>query len=193
MVEAGKGRANIIRQRRTINNPHHLLTLRRAMKGNLKFLQVDAGIFAQQMTLVAATLYAKITASECEAWPVLSKHSNMPEQTPNINSVIRHHEEIYHWALGILVMPIDQDTQLQAMSHLIAIAGACRSLNNFSTLFSIIVALTDEQAQQASQSIDASARSKLMQLHALMGPAKGFIEYRRAVRLATLPCIPCLG
>ena len=163
------------------------------MPNTFQFLQVDTYVCAQQMTLIAANLYGQITADECEAWQSLSKQSTMPEQTPHINAVIRHHNETHSWALRTIVKPTYQETQLQAVYHLIAIADACRALNNFATLTSIISALTDEQAQQAGQSIDASARSKLMQLQALTSSAKGFLEFRQAVRLAALPCVPSLG
>ena len=163
------------------------------MPNSLQFVQIDASLFAQQLTFVAANLYGKVAASECVAWQAFSKHSTMPEQASNINAMIRQHDKTYRWALQTLIIPTEKKIQLQILHHLIAIADACRALNNFATLFSIISASTDKRAEQAVQSIDASARSKLIQLQALTSSAKGFIEFRKAIRFAALPCVPFFG
>lgn len=163
------------------------------MSRTLEFLHFDADAFAQQLTIVAANIYGQITAVECEAWQSLSKRSSTPEQTPHINAMIRHHNEVWLWALDMITTPTDRKEQVQVMNHLVAIADECRTLNNFATLTSIISAMSDETAERVSRSIYAPAQSKLMKLQALVTPARGFIEYRQAVRLAALPCVPCLG
>ena len=159
----------------------------------LEILHIDAPVLAQQMTFTTADLYDRITASECEAWQAHSKDVAMPEQTPHINDVIKHHNEIHLWALRTIVKLQDQEKQAQAICQFIAIADACRALNNFDTLASIISAMTNDQIQRAIDRINAIARARLAQLERLVSPIKGFIEFRRAIRLAKLPCIPFLG
>ena len=157
------------------------------------FLDVDAAVFAQQLTLATADLYSKITASECEAWQWLSKDNSMPAQTSEINAVIRHHNETHKWALRIMITPSDRKKQLEATHHLIDIANACFALNNFMSLAAIIYASTTDEAREATTNIDATAQTRLRQLQNLVTPTKGFIAFRRAIRHAELPCIPFLG
>jgi len=163
-----------------------------------EILQFDADTFAQQLTLIAATLYNRITTTECLTWPSLSKHSSTPTQTPHINAVIRHHKALRQWTLAAITTPTDRATQVQVITHFIAIAVACRALNDFASLFSVVSAIADDNddervTREVIQSLHAATKKRYEELKRLVGPERGFVELRRAMRGAGVPGVPCLG
>ncbi len=173
------------------------------MTDPLQFLQVDAGDFAQQITLVAASLYGKITASECKIWASLQKGSGTSTsvETPNINAVIQHHQDAQNWtarAIAASQLSPRSEVLTTTICHLISIADACCAINNFATLVAMVSAMTADdthEARRIQESIEGLPimQSTLERLKSLTGPGRGFIAYRRAVRDASLPCVPCLG
>ncbi|KAL8793171.1 MAG: hypothetical protein Q9195_004201 [Heterodermia aff. obscurata] len=157
-------------------------------------LSIDAIIIAQQLTLIAADLYHGLTLAECEVWQSLSPHTPSPTQTPHINAVINHSNELRIWVLRTLKLSTDKKEQAaQVASHIIDIADSCLALNNFSTLFSIVSALTDEHSQRPLMGLKAKVRSRLTYLQELISSKRGFWHYRQAIRTASLPCVPFLG
>ena len=157
-------------------------------------LSIGASTIAQQLTLIAADLYHRVTLAECEVWQSLSPQSPTPKQTSHINAVLHHSNKLRTWILRALEFSTDQEKQTeQVASHIIAIADGCLALNNFSTLFSIISALNEELAQQPLMSMKVDTRLRLMHLQELVSPKRGFWHYRQAIRMAPLPCVPFLG
>ena len=161
------------------------------MSDLLEILTIDADIIAQQLTLTAADLYNKITLAECEAWQSLSPLDVFPEQTPHINAVIHHSNKLRTWILRMREFSKhqDRDTQAQIWARIVAIADSCLTLNNFSTVFSIISALGDDLTQR----IHDKTRSRLAHLRRLFSPTRGFWLLRQTLRAASPPCVPFIG
>ena len=157
------------------------------------YLRFDAVIFAEQLTIIAANLHSQIKVCELEAWRLHATQDILPEQAPHINDMIRHSNAVRSWTLHEIIAQTNQQKQIRVMEYLIATADACRALNNFATLLSIISAMSAEPAQQVSRCIHAESQAKLVNLQTLAGPAKGYYEYRQVVRMAKLPCLPCIG
>lgn len=157
-------------------------------------LSIDASTIAQQLTLIAADLYHAVTLAECEVWQSLSPQKPTPKQTPHINAVLHHANELRTWILRTLEFSTNQKRQTaQVASHVIAIADGCLALNNFSTLFSIISALNEESAHGPLMSIKARTRLRLTYLQELVSSKRGFWHYWQAIRMSPLPCVPFLG
>ena len=157
-------------------------------------LSIDATIIAQQLTLIAADLYHELTLAECELWQSLSPHNPTPNQTPHINAILHHSNELRAWILHTLNSSTNQQRQTaQVASHIIAIADACLALNNFSTLFSIVSALDGEPAQRSLRSIEAETRMRLTRMQEVVSAKRGFWYYRQVIRTVSLPCVPVLG
>lgn len=72
----------------------------------------------------------------------------------------------------------------------------CRSMNNFSTLTSIISALGTAPIHRLSRTwsqVNARTMTVLEQMRSLMGSTRNFGEYRETLHLANPPCIPFFG
>ena len=157
-------------------------------------LSIDANILAQQLTLIATDLYNNLTLVECEVWQSLSPRNQTPKQTPRINAILHHSNELRAWTLRTLESSTKQQREAaQVASHMIAIADGCLALNNFSTLFSIVSALNEESVQRPLMSLEIETRLRLAHLQELISFKKGFWHYRQAIRRAPLPCVPFLG
>jgi son of sevenless-like protein len=69
-------------------------------------------------------------------------------------------------------------------------------LNNFSTLTSIISALSTAPIHRLNrtwQSVNARNMAILESMRKLMGSTKNFAEYRETLHKANPPCVPFLG
>ena len=163
------------------------------MLDGTKFLDVDAVVLAEQLTILAADLYGRITSAECETWQSLSNRHGMLEQAPRIDATIRHHNGVKAWVSRIIKEPTDLESQLQVTKHLIAVGDSCCALNNFATLFSISSAMASKQISGLVQRLEPTVRSRWDFLQHLVSPTMGFIRYRQTVRQVQLPCLPCLG
>jgi len=72
----------------------------------------------------------------------------------------------------------------------------CRSLNNFSTLTSIISALATAPIHRLTrtwQQVNGKTKDILESMRKLMASTKNFAEYRDFLHKANPPCIPFLG
>lgn len=72
----------------------------------------------------------------------------------------------------------------------------CRTLNNFSTLTSIISALGTAPIHRLSRTwtaVNARTMTTLENMRKLMGSTKNFAEYRDTLHKANPPCIPFFG
>ena len=157
-------------------------------------LAIDSNTIAQQLTLIAADLHNELTLDECEAWQSLSPHNPTPKQTPHINAILHHSDDLRNWVLRRLELSKSKKRQTaRVASHIIAIADGCLALHNFSTLFPIVSALIEQPAQRLLMNLRAKTRSRLTHLQELVSSKKGFWHYRQAMRTAPLPCVPFLG
>ena len=159
-------------------------------------LTIDAKNIAQLLTLHASDLYNHITLTECELWQSLSSLDVLASrQTPAINAVIQHSNDLQHWVRRTLECSRDfrPGTEGRVLTHVVSIANYCLTFNNFSTLFSMVSALDDEHILSVLPSIGIGTERCLTHLRTLVSPTRGFVQYRRTVRAALLPCIPFLG
>ncbi|KAL2753844.1 hypothetical protein ACRALDRAFT_1064946 [Sodiomyces alcalophilus JCM 7366] len=163
----------------------------------LKFLDIDVTEFARQLTIIESRLYGKIKPTEClnKTWQKkIGEGENEP--APNVKLLILHSNQMTNWVAEMILSQMDVRKRVVVIKHFVSVADKCRSLNNFSTLTSIISALgtapiarlkrTWDQVPQKTQSVLESMRR-------LMASTKNFGEYREALHAANPPCIPFFG
>ncbi|ROT38848.1 ras GEF [Sodiomyces alkalinus F11] len=163
----------------------------------LKFLDIDVTEFARQLTIIESRLYSKIKPTEClnKTWQKKVAEGET-EPAPNVKLLILHSNQMTNWVAEMILSQMDVRKRVVVIKHFVAVADKCRSLNNFSTLTSIISALgtapiarlkrTWDQVPQRTQSVLESMRR-------LMASTKNFGEYREALHAANPPCIPFFG
>ncbi|KHO00862.1 Ras guanine nucleotide exchange factor [Metarhizium album ARSEF 1941] len=163
----------------------------------LKFLDVDVTEFARQLTIIESRLYGKIKAAEClnKTWQKKVAEGE-PDLAPNVKALILHSNQMTNWVAEMILAQMDVKKRVVVIKHFVAVADKCRSLNNFSTLTSIISALgtapiarlkrTWDQVPQRTQGV-------LENMRRIMASTKNFGEYREALHAANPPCIPFFG
>ncbi|OLN81553.1 Cell division control protein 25 [Colletotrichum chlorophyti] len=163
----------------------------------LKFLDIDVTEFARQLTIIESRLYGKIKPTEClnKTWQKKVGEGE-PEPAPNVKALILHSNQMTNWVAEMILAQMDVKKRVIVIKHFVAVADKCRSLNNFSTLTSIISALgtapiarlkrTWDQVPQRTQAVLETMRK-------LMASTKNFGEYREALHVANPPCIPFFG
>ena len=180
----------------------------------LKFLDVDPTEFARQLTIIESRLYGKLRPTEC-----LNKTWNRklapgePDAAPNVKALILHSNQLTNWVAQMILTQTDVKRRVIVIKHFVNVADVsisaawlqsvpltepqkCRTLNNFSTLTSIISALSTAPIHRLNrtwQAVNARNMAILESMRKLMGSHKNFADYRETLHKANPPCIPFLG
>ncbi|RDW88624.1 hypothetical protein BP6252_00656 [Coleophoma cylindrospora] len=176
------------------NTPQPIMP--RNMK-KLKFLDIDVTEFARQLTIVESKLYGKIKPTEClnKTWQK-KVGENDPDPAPNVKALILHSNQLTNWVAEMILTQLDVKKRVVVIKHFVHVADKCRSLNNYSTLTSIISALGTAPIHRLKRTWDqvpAKTTAVLESMRRLMGSTKNFGEYRESLHLANPPCIPFFG
>lgn len=163
----------------------------------LKFLDIDATEFARQLTIIESRLYGKIKPTEClnKTWQK-KLAANEPDPASNVKALILHSNQLTNWVAQMILTQQDVKRRVIVIKHFVNVADKCRSLNNFSTLTSIISALGTAPIHRLSRTwsaVNARSMSTLESMRKLMGSTKNFAEYRDTLHKANPPCIPFFG
>ncbi|KAL2164097.1 hypothetical protein VTH06DRAFT_3311 [Thermothelomyces fergusii] len=163
----------------------------------LKFLDIDVLEFARQLTIIESRLYSKIKSTEClnKTWQKKVAEGE-PEPAPNVKALILHSNQMTNWVAEMILSQTDIRKRVVVIRHFVSVADKCRSLNNFSTLTSIISALGTAPIARLKRTWDqvpARVNSTLEAMRKLMGSTKNFGEYRETLHAANPPCIPFFG
>ncbi|KAH8668369.1 putative cell division control protein Cdc25 [Xylariales sp. PMI_506] len=163
----------------------------------LKFLDIDVTEFARQLTIIESKLYGKIKPSEClnKTWQKKVGDGD-PEPAPNVKALILHSNQMTNWVAEMILAQMDVKKRVVVIKHFVSVADKCRTLNNFSTLTSIISALGTAPIARLKRTWDqvpARTQTVLEGMRRLMASTKNFGEYREALHAANPPCIPFFG
>ncbi|KAJ5894597.1 hypothetical protein N7495_006288 [Penicillium taxi] len=163
----------------------------------LKFLDIDATEFARQLTIVESRLYSKIRPTEClnKTWQK-KVGPEEPEPAANVKALILHSNQLTNWVAEMILTQSDVKKRVGVIKHFVNVADKCRSLNNYSTLTSIISALGTAPIHRLGRTwsqVSGRTHAILEQMRRLMASTKNFGEYRETLHLANPPCIPFFG
>ncbi|KAF2429771.1 guanine-nucleotide dissociation stimulator CDC25 [Tothia fuscella] len=163
----------------------------------LKFLDIDATEFARQLTIVESRLYGKIKATEClnKTWQ-RKLAPGEADPASNMKGFILHSNQLTNWVAQMILNQADVKRRVIVIKHFVGVADKCRQLNNFSTLTSIISALSTapiHRLQRTWQQVNGKTKDTLEQMRKLMGSTRNFAEYRDTIHKANPPCVPFLG
>ena len=163
----------------------------------LKFLDIDVIEFARQLTIIESRLYGKIKPTEClnKTWQKKVGEGE-PEPAPNVKALILHSNQMTNWVAEMILAQTDVRKRVVVIKHFVAVADKCRTLNNFSTLTSIISALGTAPIARLKRTWDQVPQrihATLETMRKLMASTKNFGEYRESLHVANPPCIPFFG
>ncbi|GAB0136318.1 hypothetical protein EsDP_00004623 [Epichloe bromicola] len=163
----------------------------------LKFLDIDVTEFARQLTIIESRLYGKIKAAEClsKTWQKKIAEGE-PDLAPNVKALILHSNQMTNWVAEMILAQMDVKKRVVVIKHFVAVADKCRTLNNYSTLTSIISALATAPIARLKRTWDQvpqRTQGVLEAMRRVMASTKNFGEYRVALHAANPPCIPFFG
>ncbi|KAJ5648130.1 hypothetical protein N7490_004502 [Penicillium lividum] len=163
----------------------------------LKFLDIDPTEFARQLTIIESRLYSKIRPTEClnKTWQK-KVGPDEPEPASNVKALILHSNQLTNWVAEMILTQGDVKKRVVVIKHFVNVADKCRTLNNYSTLTSIISALGTAPIHRLGRTwgqVSGRTSAILEQMRRLMASTKNFGEYRETLHLANPPCIPFFG
>lgn len=163
----------------------------------LKFLDIDVTEFARQLTIIESKLYGKIKPIEClnKTWGK-KVGENESDPAPNVKALILHSNQMTNWVAEMILAQMDVKKRVVVIKHFVSVADKCRTLNNFSTLTSIISALGTAPIARLKRTWDqvpARTNTTLEAMRKLMASTKNFGEYRETLHASNPPCIPFFG
>jgi son of sevenless-like protein len=182
---------------------------RKARKGdNLELVRVDPMDLAQHLSLYESTLYRKIRAQECFLWTKTKEGDTVK----NIQAFCATHDMLADWVkcsilevdgLGkrahvldfwIRVAEVCQRNDSTQVSFINHILQKCRSLNNFSSMSSIVAALSSVLISRLHFTwLNSSKELSLDPLRKVIHPASNYGYYRGVLEAIEGPCVPFVG
>ncbi|CAL5873308.1 uncharacterized protein PFLUO_LOCUS7579 [Penicillium psychrofluorescens] len=163
----------------------------------LKFLDIDPTEFARQLTIIESRLYSKIRPTEClnKTWQK-KVGPDEPEPASNVKALILHSNQLTNWVAEMILTQGDVKKRVVVIKHFVNVAERCRTLNNYSTLTSIISALGTAPIHRLGRTwgqVSGRTSTILEQMRRLMASTKNFNDYRETLHSANPPCIPFFG
>ncbi|KAF9582247.1 hypothetical protein BGW38_000456 [Lunasporangiospora selenospora] len=162
----------------------------------IKFLELDPLEFARQLTIMEASVYNKIRPVECLAKAWTSEDPDIAAKAVNIKKMIETSNLYANWINELLLSEKEIKKRVVVIRHLVAIAEKLRHLNNFSMLSTTMAALSQSpihRLKRTWEQVPNRTMTSFMELQALMGVAKNWVDYRIELHKVNPPCVPFVG
>ncbi|XP_053600866.1 guanine nucleotide-releasing factor 2 isoform X3 [Plodia interpunctella] len=150
-------------------------------------LDFKATELAEQMTLLDAALFIRITTAEVLSWP----RDQSEESSPNLTRFTEHFNKMSYWARSRILEQDEAREREKYASKFLKVMKALRKLNNFNSYLALVSALDSPPVRRLGW-----ARGVLDALHdhcALIDSSSSFRAYRQALADTQPPCIPYIG
>lgn len=182
---------------------------KKAWKGDvLELVRMDPLELAQHLSLFESDLYRKIRSQECFLWTTTKEGDTVK----NIRAFSATHDKLADWVkcsileadiLGkrantvdfwIRVAEVRWTNGCAQARPLNCILQKCRSLNNFSSMTSIVAALQSVLISRLHFTwLNSSRESSLEPLRKVIHPAYNYAYYRNILDAVECPCVPFIG
>ncbi|KAH6896300.1 ras guanine nucleotide exchange factor domain-containing protein [Coprinopsis sp. MPI-PUGE-AT-0042] len=144
-------------------------TVLKAKKG-LQFAHIEPLEFARQLTIMESQLYQCLTVEDFQ--------------------------KIMDWVTDLVVSNKDLQQRVDTITRLISIANHCRSLNNFSSMTSIVTGLNRPSVSRLALTWKQISPRRQQMLHAcqtIIDNISTFSSARRFMTSVKGPCVPFIG
>jgi son of sevenless-like protein len=182
---------------------------KKARKGdNLELVRVDPMDLAQHLSLFESTLYRKIRAQECFLWTKTKEG----DAVKNIQAFCATHDGLVDWVKCSILEVDTLGKRVNVLDFWIRVAEVCwqndcaqvlfinyilqkcRSLNNFSSMSSIVAALSSVFISRLHFTwLNSNKESSLEPLRKVIHPASNYGYYRSILEAIEGPCVPFVG
>ncbi|KAI0068002.1 ras GEF [Artomyces pyxidatus] len=153
-------------------------------------MHMDPLDLAQHLCLYEHNLYMKVRSQECFAWTKVREGAVVR----NIAAFCSTHEKLADWVKYSVLQVDGLGKRAHAVDFWIRVAEKCRSLNNFSSLSSIVAALSSTVISRLHFTwLNSGRESALEPLLKFNAPAGNYSYYRGVLDTVEGPCVPYVG
>ncbi|KAH9050502.1 ras GEF [Lactarius hengduanensis] len=164
---------------------------KKVRKGDTQELvRVDPMDLAQHLSLFESTLYRNIRAQECFLWSKTKEGDTIK----NIQAFCATHDRLADWVKCSILEVDALGKRANLLDFWIRVAEKCRFLNNFSSMSSIVAALSSVLISRLHFTwLNSSRESSLEPLRKVIHPASNYGYYRGILEAIEGPCVPFVG
>ncbi|KJE96384.1 ras guanine nucleotide exchange factor, partial [Capsaspora owczarzaki ATCC 30864] len=149
---------------------------------------------AAQITLVDSMLFRRIKFHELldQSW----SRDKLKHLSPNVLGVIKRFNDVSNWCAFEVLSEDKASARGDVIAKFIKILVHLRTLNNFSSIISIIAGLNCAGVVRLKHSYSAVPKKyldQLVELTELMSHESSYRNYRQQLVVCGLPCVPYLG
>ncbi|KAF9170438.1 hypothetical protein BGX20_008970, partial [Mortierella sp. AD010] len=159
---------------------------------NTPFIEIKDGAIAAQLTCVEFGLFRKLKPRD-----MLRQVWKTNKGSAAFQACIAHFNFISSWVGTMILSPPKAKNRAKMMEKFINIAKILRDMGNFNTTMAIIGAMNTSSIHRLVQTREhlqgKEAWTTFKELEHLMSSERSFFEYRQALKVQKLPCIPYLG
>jgi len=162
----------------------------------INILDLNPIEIARQLTISEFGIFQKITGEELLA---LGWNKSSKEWTaPNISEIISRSNMMTDWVATLILRVENIKERAKLLKHFINVADACLKINNFNTLFEIMMALISNPVHRLKktwEAIGAPDRMKFKKLEDVCSFSSNRKNYREELKKVspTQSCLPYLG
>ncbi|THH19381.1 hypothetical protein EW146_g1783 [Bondarzewia mesenterica] len=178
------------------NPPEVVTPLQKRWKNKVRkyesyeLLRMDPLDIAQHLCALEHKLYARIRPTECLAW---SKQQSGNE-VKNMEAFCSTHTKLADWVKSSILEVEGLSKRASTVDFWIRVAEKCKSLNNFSSMTSIVAALSSSVIARLHFTwVHATRESHLEPLLKFNAPAGNYAYYRSVLDTINGPCVPFIG
>ncbi|KAF9112784.1 hypothetical protein BGX27_002829 [Mortierella sp. AM989] len=159
---------------------------------NTPFIEIKDGAIAAQLTCVEFGLFRKLKPRD-----MLRQVWKTNKGSAAFQACIAHFNFISSWVGTMILLPSKAKNRAKMMEKFINIAKILREMGNFNTTMAIIGAMNTSSIHRLAQTRELLQGKEVWatfkELEHLMSSERSFFEYRQALKVQKLPCIPYLG
>ncbi|KAF9575191.1 hypothetical protein EC968_004127 [Mortierella alpina] len=156
------------------------------------FIDMKDAAIAAQLTCVEFGLFKKLKPRD-----MLRQVWKSSKGSAAFQACIAHFNFISSWVGTMILSPSKAKNRAKMMEKFITIAKILRDMGNFNTTMAIIGALNTSSIHRLVQTRELLQGKEIWNtfkgLEHLMSSERSFFEYRSALKVQKLPCIPYLG
>lgn len=153
--------------------------------------QLSPTELARQMTLVEWVYFADITPEDC-----LNRALERPARNTAITDFVTHWNKATCWVSQKVLEGDTPDKRALRIAYFVETASFCRSIKNFSTMMSILSALSSAGIHRLHKTwalVSKQTKESLEEMNRLMNSSRNFQEYRDLLSLVSEAAVPFFG
>ncbi|WFC98350.1 hypothetical protein MYAM1_001076 [Malassezia yamatoensis] len=149
---------------------------------------------ARQVTLLESKQFVRIKFIE---W--LSRTCSRPSLQPEkqeISKMIALHNKITRWVEVVILSENNISKRSRILEQFILIADCCRMLNNFSSMWAIVMGLNSAAVYRLRKTwdlISAATKSVFERINTITQSTRNYACYRELLHRVEPPCVPFCG